>query len=141
MTPAEVLLAYDPNDVKPGWIALVLVLVLALATFLLWRSMNTQLGRIKAPHRADLGPADSADLCRRELRRRVGDTARRASGRVGTRARRRGTATLSARTRAHGEDGNLPHRHAHGEGQQRCEHVVVGIEGRVDHPVGEVDRQ
>jgi hypothetical protein len=61
MTPDEVLLAYDPNDVKPGWIALILVLVLALATFLLWRSMNTQLGRIKAPHRADLGPADSAD--------------------------------------------------------------------------------
>ena len=60
MTPDEVLLAYDPNDVKPGWIALILVLVLALATFLLWRSMNTQLGRIKAPHRADLGPADSA---------------------------------------------------------------------------------
>ena len=58
MTPDEVLLAYDPNDVKPGWIALILVLVLALATFLLWRSMNTQLGRIKAPHRADLGPAD-----------------------------------------------------------------------------------
>ena len=61
MTPDGVLLAYDPNDVKPGWIALILVLVLALATFLLWRSMNTQLGRIKAPHRADLGPADSAD--------------------------------------------------------------------------------
>ena len=61
MTPDGVLLAYDPNDVKPGWIALILVLVLALATFLLWRSMNTQLGRIKAPHRADLGTADSAD--------------------------------------------------------------------------------
>jgi hypothetical protein len=62
MTPAEVLLAYDPDDVKPGWIALVLVLMLALATFLLWRSMNTQLGRIKAPHRADLAPpADAAD--------------------------------------------------------------------------------
>jgi hypothetical protein len=62
MTPAEVLLAYDPDDVKPGWIALVLVLLLALATFLLWRSMNTQLGRIKAPHRADLArPADAAD--------------------------------------------------------------------------------
>jgi hypothetical protein len=54
MSPDQVLLAYDPNDVKPGWIALVLVLILALATFLLWRSMNTQLGRIKAPHRADV---------------------------------------------------------------------------------------
>ena len=47
-------LAYDENNIKPGWIALVLVIVLAIATFLLWRSMNTQLGRIKAPHRADL---------------------------------------------------------------------------------------
>ena len=59
MTPAEVLLAYDPNDVKPGWVALVIVLLLALATFLLWRSMNTQLGRIKVPRRADLAkPTD-----------------------------------------------------------------------------------
>jgi len=47
-------LAYDENNIKPGWIALVLVLLLALATFLLWRSMNTQLGKIRAPHRADL---------------------------------------------------------------------------------------
>ena len=47
-------LAYDPNDVKPGWIALVLVLALAVATFLLWRSMNTQLRKIKAPYRADV---------------------------------------------------------------------------------------
>ncbi len=40
------LLAYDPNDVRPGWIALLLVVALAVATYLLWRSMNTQLGRI-----------------------------------------------------------------------------------------------
>src|SRR6185436_6776386 len=51
--PATVL-AYDENNIKPGWIALVLVIALDIATFLLWRSMNTQLGRIKAPHRADL---------------------------------------------------------------------------------------
>ncbi len=54
MSSALVLLAYDPNNVKPGWVALGLVVVLGIATFLLWRSMNTQLGRIKAPHRADL---------------------------------------------------------------------------------------
>ncbi|MFY9915820.1 MAG: hypothetical protein WAK18_14210 [Nocardioidaceae bacterium] len=54
MSSAQILLAYDPNNVKPGWIALGLVVVLGIATFLLWRSMNTQLGRIKAPHRADL---------------------------------------------------------------------------------------
>jgi hypothetical protein len=48
MTPA-VLLAYNPDDVKPGWIALVLVLVLCVVTYLLWRSMNTQLRRIQLP--------------------------------------------------------------------------------------------
>ncbi|MEJ7707755.1 MAG: hypothetical protein WKF82_11130 [Nocardioidaceae bacterium] len=46
---SAVRLAYDPDDVKPGWIALVLVLVLAVITYLLWRSMNTQLGRIRMP--------------------------------------------------------------------------------------------
>lgn len=45
-------LAYDPNQVKPGWVALFLVLFLLIATFLLWRSMNTQLSRIKVPPRA-----------------------------------------------------------------------------------------
>lgn len=49
-----VFLAYDENNIQPGWIALGLVLLLGLATFLLWRSMNTQLGKIKAPHKADL---------------------------------------------------------------------------------------
>lgn len=51
------LLAYDPDDVKPGWIALVLVLVLAVATYLLWRSLNTQLRRIQMPPRGTR-PAD-----------------------------------------------------------------------------------
>ena len=60
MTP-DVVLAYNPADVKPGWVAFWIVVALCVATFFLWRSMNTQLGRIKAPHRADLGPADSAD--------------------------------------------------------------------------------
>ena len=54
MTTAAVYLAYDPNDVKPGWIALLIVLALAVATFLLWRSMNTQLGRIKVPKRGEV---------------------------------------------------------------------------------------
>ena len=139
MTPAEVLLAYDPNDVKPGWIALVLVLVLALATFLLWRSMNTQLGRIKAPHRADLA-ADLPTLPTRTppTRRRHRPQSLRTGRNQSAETRNRHAERPRAR---HGEDGNLPHRHAHGEGQQRCEHVVVRIERRVDHPVGEVDRQ
>ncbi len=46
---AGTLLAYEPEDVKPGWIALVLVITLAVATFLLWRSMNTQLRKIQMP--------------------------------------------------------------------------------------------
>lgn len=46
-------LAYNPNDVKPGWIALFIVLGLCLVTFLLWRSMNRQLRKIKAPPSAD----------------------------------------------------------------------------------------
>jgi len=54
MTVAAIYLAYDPDDVKPGWIALIIVLLLALATFLLWRSMNTQLGRIKVPKKGEV---------------------------------------------------------------------------------------
>ncbi len=55
MSPARGLLAYDPNQVKPGWIAFFLVLFLIIATFLLWRSMNTQLNRINVPHKASFG--------------------------------------------------------------------------------------
>ena len=51
MTPSVGWLAYNPDDVRPGWGALALVIVLAIATFLLWRSMNTQLGKIQMPPR------------------------------------------------------------------------------------------
>jgi len=54
MSPVAILLAYNPDDVKPGWVALVIVLLLALATFLLWRSMNTQLGKIQVPKRGEV---------------------------------------------------------------------------------------
>ena len=60
MTPGQWPLAYDPNNVKPGWIAFGVVMALLVATFLLWRSMNTQLGRIKVPHRADFNPPRQA---------------------------------------------------------------------------------
>ncbi|MBA2774620.1 MAG: hypothetical protein H0U36_11340 [Nocardioidaceae bacterium] len=58
-----VYVAYDPEDVKPGWIAFVLVVALAVATYLLWRSMNKQLRNIKVPTAAELeddgsGPHD-----------------------------------------------------------------------------------
>ena len=49
MTATLSWLAYDPNDVRPGWGALVLVVALLVATYLLWRSMNTQLGKIQMP--------------------------------------------------------------------------------------------
>jgi hypothetical protein len=42
-------LAYDPNDVRPGWGALLLMVALLVATYFLWRSMNTQLGKIQMP--------------------------------------------------------------------------------------------
>jgi len=51
MTAALSRLAYDPNDVKPGWGALLLVIGLGVVTYLLWRSMNTQLGKISMPPR------------------------------------------------------------------------------------------
>jgi hypothetical protein len=60
MMTALVQLAYDPDKVKPGWIALVIVVLLAIATFLLWRSMNTQLRKIQLPPRGS-SEADKPD--------------------------------------------------------------------------------
>ncbi len=53
-------LAYEPEDIKPGWVALVLVLALALATYLLWRSMNKQLDRIDVPTQQELRDAENS---------------------------------------------------------------------------------
>jgi hypothetical protein len=53
-------LAYDPNKVRPGWIAFFVVMILVVGTFLLWRSMNRQLGKIRVPPRAAFEP-DAAD--------------------------------------------------------------------------------
>jgi hypothetical protein len=39
-------LAVDPAKVKPGWLALVIILLMGLATYLLWRSMNRQLKKV-----------------------------------------------------------------------------------------------
>ena len=57
---AEDLLAYDPDDVRPGGIALFVVVVLGVATFLLWRSMNTQLRKIQMPPKGSSPAADSS---------------------------------------------------------------------------------
>jgi hypothetical protein len=54
MAPIVTLAAYDANDIKPGWIAFWLVVALGVATFLLWRSMNSQLGKIKAPYKDEV---------------------------------------------------------------------------------------
>jgi hypothetical protein len=60
MIPA-VLLAYNPNDVKPGWIALVIVLALCVLTTLLWRSMNSQLRKIQLPAKPGRPPIPQRD--------------------------------------------------------------------------------
>jgi hypothetical protein len=36
----------DPNTVRPGWVALLIVLALGAATVLLWRNMGKQLKKI-----------------------------------------------------------------------------------------------
>lgn len=53
MTLATLHLAYDENNIRPGWVALLIVLALAIATFLLWRSMNSQLRKIDLPRQRD----------------------------------------------------------------------------------------
>jgi hypothetical protein len=50
------LVEIDPNTVKPGWVALLIVLALGGATVLLWRNMGKQLKKI------DFDPADGADV-------------------------------------------------------------------------------
>jgi hypothetical protein len=51
----------DPNVVKPGWVALLIVLALAAATALLWLSMRKQLRRIDVDHDGADDPAPSGD--------------------------------------------------------------------------------
>jgi hypothetical protein len=45
----------DPNTVRPGWIALLIVLALGAATVLLWRNMGKQLKKI------DFDPGNGPD--------------------------------------------------------------------------------
>lgn len=74
-TASHWLIAVAPSDVKAGWIALVVIAGLCLATFLLWRSMNHQLRKVRfdssdedetresgdAPTDSHDGPTDSGD--------------------------------------------------------------------------------
>jgi hypothetical protein len=61
---AEVVLAIvvaqpDPDAVKPGWIAAVVLGAIGVATYLLWRSMNRQLRKVDFDDGST--PADRAD--------------------------------------------------------------------------------
>ena len=50
----------DPNTVRPGWVALLIVLALGAATVLLWRNMGKQLKRIDFdPNGGPQAPADN----------------------------------------------------------------------------------
>ena len=55
----------NPNSVRPGWIALLIVLGLAVATFLLWRNMGKQMRKIdfeeKDPDTDRSGQRDRTD--------------------------------------------------------------------------------
>ena len=59
------LAAVQPEDVKPGWLGLFVVLALCLVTFLLWRSMNRQLRKVDFEEQPDDGdgsaPADHTE--------------------------------------------------------------------------------
>jgi hypothetical protein len=52
-TAADVLLALDKNNVNPGALGFVVVALLGVATWLLIRSMQRQLGKIDFEERAD----------------------------------------------------------------------------------------
>jgi hypothetical protein len=54
----------DPGSVRPGWIALLIVLGLAVATFLLWRNMGKQIRKIDFDEEPDAdrsGPGERTD--------------------------------------------------------------------------------
>lgn len=62
MTATSLLTAeIDPNTVKPGWVALLIVLALGAATVLLWRNMGKQLKRINVDGDGADDPAPSGD--------------------------------------------------------------------------------
>ncbi|MGH8869696.1 MAG: hypothetical protein ACRDYU_17100 [Actinomycetes bacterium] len=57
-TPHLLAEALSPDEVAPGWTALLIVIGLGVAVWLLWRSMNTQLRKV--PPSFDEPPRDGA---------------------------------------------------------------------------------
>jgi len=53
------LLDIDPNLVRPGWIPLLITIVMALVLVLLFRSMRRQMGRIRVPERPEQRDAEA----------------------------------------------------------------------------------
>jgi hypothetical protein len=73
-------LAVDPTKVKAGWLALVIVLLMCLATYLLWRSMNRQLKKVDF----DDGSTDERGAERARPAGRPGEPARNGAPRDGS---------------------------------------------------------
>ena len=53
------LLDIDPNLVRPGWIPLLITIVMALVLVLLFRIMRRQMGRIQVPKRPEQRDAEA----------------------------------------------------------------------------------
>jgi hypothetical protein len=56
LAPAEI----DPDRVTPGLLGLIFFVALAVAVYLLWRSMNTQLKRVDFPEESSTGGSGPA---------------------------------------------------------------------------------
>lgn len=68
-----VLLELDPNVVKPGWIPLIITILLAGAIAFLYLSMRKQMRKIDAPYAADLRAERRADAAGRREAEPVND--------------------------------------------------------------------
>lgn len=53
--------AVDPARVKPGWLGLLVVLAIAVAVVVLWRSMNRQLKKVDFDEAAADGDGPGAE--------------------------------------------------------------------------------
>jgi hypothetical protein len=84
----------DPNSVRPGWVALLIVLALGAATVLLWRNMGKQLKKI------DFDTADGAQDPAPSADRPTTDSSADQAGAVGPTETADAAKAEAARTRA-----------------------------------------